>query len=87
MQSPISNQPIRSTGNHQPVSLSIAPKHSLGCDNIRMIVKTSDQKSKKLCCPFCDKPVAKLARHLGAVHKREADVQKFLSLEKGKLVL
>lgn len=78
-------QPMQSE-NYQLEPLAIAPKYSLGCDTNSMIVKASDQSSKKLCCPFCDKMVSKLSRHLEAIHKLEPDVQKFMSLEKGKLV-
>lgn len=59
--------------------------HKGSCDNADMIVLTSDEpcKNKKLCCPFCLKLFAKLARHLETVHKNEAEVKKFSDLPKG----
>lgn len=61
----------------------IKPKHALGCDNSLMFVKTSDQPGKKLCCPFCDKLVSKLAKHMETKHNQEPDVEKFLNFPKG----
>lgn len=54
------------------------------CDNTKMFVKTSDQKSKKLCCPYCTKLYCKLARHVEEKHKDELAVRKLRAYPKGK---
>lgn len=48
-----------------------------------MFVRTSDQKRKKLACPYCNKLVCKLSRHVEMMHKNEKDVQKMKSFPKG----
>lgn len=53
------------------------------CDNTKMYVNTSDQKGKKLCCPYCSKLYCKLPRHAEGMHKDEEDVIKFTAIEKG----
>lgn len=44
------------------------------CDTTKMFVRTSDQKRKKLPCPYCMKLVCKLSRHVKTKHKNEKDV-------------
>ncbi|XP_037049773.1 uncharacterized protein LOC119084041 [Bradysia coprophila] len=48
-----------------------------------MFVQTSDQKGKKLCCPFCWKLVCKLSRHVTTIHKDEEQVQKLVAIPQG----
>lgn len=52
-------------------------------DKTKMFVGTSDQKGKKLCCPYCYKLFCKLSRHVEEKHKDVADVQKLLAIPKG----
>lgn len=65
--------------------MNVEPRQ--GCDNTKMYVPTSDEGryTKKLCCYFCHKRYAKLARHLAAVHKNEKEVKKFITLPIGKI--
>lgn len=72
--------------NTQIEEFNANPKRA--CDNGKMFVRCSnDKEKKKLCCPFCLKRFAKLARHLATVHKKEQDVKKFVNLPKGKLYI
>lgn len=65
---------------------NIKPKHTRGCDKSVMSVEFSDESTKKLCCPYCDKLVVKLARHMEVKHKEEQEVKRFLSFPKGNYI-
>lgn len=81
-------EPEQCTSNKddQSIDLSFMNVESRhGCDNTKMRVPTSDQGryTKKLCCVYCLKRYAKLARHLESVHNNQPDVKRFRALPKG----
>lgn len=66
-------------------SLNISGMSQVGsCNNKNMYVETSDQKTKRLCCPYCKKRFPKLARHMEGVHKTEKEVGEFRALSPRK---
>ncbi|XP_044757076.1 uncharacterized protein LOC123315447 [Coccinella septempunctata] len=48
------------------------------------LVKASDSGTKKYSCKYCNKLVAKLARHIETVHKDEEEVKKLSLINKTK---
>lgn len=64
----------------------VAPTYApLNVDSSSHTITTvlQDKDKKKNYCMYCNKLVAKLPRHLEAIHQAEEDVQKLSSLPKG----
>ncbi|XP_037037455.1 uncharacterized protein LOC119075167 [Bradysia coprophila] len=71
------NTNVSQTPKNQTVESSFYVKPRKGCDNSKMRVPTSDEKTKTYCCMYCYKRYAKLVPQLQVAHKNEKDVQKF----------